>query len=48
VLNGFRLRTEAYVVRYPDRFEDAKGRHLWDTVMEILTELEAEAGRQCA
>lgn len=48
VLDGFRLRTEAYVVRYPDRFEDPKGRALWDTVMDILFELEAEAGRQCA
>jgi hypothetical protein len=36
VLGGFRLRTEAKVVRWPDRYMDKRGREFWDRVMGLL------------
>jgi DNA polymerase I len=36
VLAGFELRSEANVVRYPDRYSDPRGEMMWATVMEIL------------
>ena len=42
VLSGFELRTETYCVRYPDRYEDRRGRTVWRTIMNILSGLEKE------
>jgi DNA polymerase I len=37
VLGGFPLRTEAKIVRYPDRYMDEKrGRSFWEKVMSLL------------
>jgi hypothetical protein len=36
VLGGFPLRTEAKVVRHPDRYVDERGREMWETVLELL------------
>jgi len=37
VLNGFKLRTKADIVRYPDRYMDEdRGREFWDKVMQLL------------
>jgi hypothetical protein len=36
VLGGFALRTEAKVVRHPDRYMDERGQQMWDTVQELL------------
>jgi hypothetical protein len=36
VLDGFQLRTEVEVVRYPARYTDPRGKVMWDTVMEII------------
>jgi hypothetical protein len=36
VLGGFRLRSEAKVVRWPDRYMDERGRGFWDRVMGAL------------
>ena len=36
VLNGFRLRTEAQIVRYPDRYADPRGERMWETVWRLL------------
>ena len=36
VLSGFRLRSEAKIVRYPDRYMDERGIVMWKTVMNIL------------
>jgi len=37
VLNGFKLRTKADIVRYPDRYMDeGRGREFWDKVMQLL------------
>ena len=39
VLGGFRLRSEAKLTRYPDRYRDQRGQKMWDTVWEIIGEL---------
>jgi hypothetical protein len=36
VLNGFELRSEADVIRYPNRYLTDKGRQMWVRVMEML------------
>jgi len=36
VLGGPRLRSEARLVRYPDRYMDERGEAMWNTVMHIL------------
>jgi hypothetical protein len=40
VLPGFPLRTDAKVVRWPDRYLDERGRHMWETISRLLTEEE--------
>ena len=42
VLDGFELRTEAKIVRWPDRYMDDRGAKMWGTIMGILTDLDAE------
>jgi hypothetical protein len=36
VLGGFRLRSEAKIVRWPDRYMDDRGREFWGHVMALL------------
>jgi len=49
VLNGFEVRTEAKVTRYPERFTDARGTRMWDVAAQLIEEAEAvEAGRKVA
>jgi hypothetical protein len=43
VLAGFRLRSDAKIVRWPDRYMDERGRAFWGRVMGLLPE-ESEAG----
>lgn len=43
VLNGFRLRSDAKIVKYPERYVDEGGERMWRTVMDILTEIEEGA-----
>jgi DNA polymerase I-like protein with 3'-5' exonuclease and polymerase domains len=40
----FELRTDAKIIRYPDRFTDSRGTALWETVLKLL----AERGEQVA
>jgi hypothetical protein len=40
VLPGFPLKSEAKVVRYPDRYSDPRGERMWAAVWRILGELE--------
>jgi hypothetical protein len=42
VLPGFPLRTEAKIVRYPDRYSDPRGESMWETVMGIFSETSGE------
>ena len=46
VLPGFPLRTDAKVVRYPDRYMDDRGRGMWETVCRLLGEEEAQPDRE--
>jgi hypothetical protein len=36
VLNGFPLRTDAKIVRYPDRYMDERGKKMWDVIIGLL------------
>jgi hypothetical protein len=36
VLPGFPLRTDAKIVRYPDRYMDGRGQRMWETVWALL------------
>jgi hypothetical protein len=45
VLDGFRLRTEAKEVRWPERYMDERGREFWNRVMGLLPEAGGSAGR---
>jgi hypothetical protein len=42
VLAGFRLRSDAKIVRWPDRYMDDRGRESWGRVMALLS-AESEA-----
>ena len=39
VLDGFRVDTDAKVVRYPDRYMDERGERMWNTVFGIIKNL---------
>ena len=39
VLDGFRLRSDVEIIRYPDRYMDERGKRMWDTVRGILDKL---------
>ena len=43
VLNGFEVRTDAKITRYPDRFVDKRGTQMWSVVTQLIEEAEAEA-----
>src|SRR6266704_2925719 len=40
VLGGFRLRTEAKVIPYPDRYMDERGQRMWEAVWVELAALD--------
>ena len=37
VLSGFELRSDARIVRHPDRYSDPSGEQMWNTVQSILS-----------
>lgn len=39
VLNGFEIRTDAKIVRWPDRYTDPRGERFWQIVSELIREL---------
>jgi DNA polymerase I len=41
VLDGVELRSDAKVIRYPDRYMDERGEKMWNTVWRILERMEA-------
>ncbi len=47
VLSGFRLRSDADVISYPDRYADERGYQMWQSVMSILADLEVEKSISC-
>ena len=36
VLDGFEVQTDAELVRFPDRYSDARGKKMWDTIIRLL------------
>jgi hypothetical protein len=46
VLAGFPLRSDAQIVRWPDRYMDDRGREFWGRVLALLP-TEVEAGSRC-
>ncbi|HEU5115970.1 MAG TPA: hypothetical protein VFT74_04770, partial [Isosphaeraceae bacterium] len=40
VLSGFRLRSTARTVIWPDRYMDERGREMWNRVMRLLPSIE--------
>lgn len=48
VLGGFEIRTDADVIRYPDRYSDPRGTATWERVMQLLAGLEAKQGQSKA
>jgi DNA polymerase-1 len=36
VLDGFKLRTETQIIRYPDRYMKKKGKEMWDRIEKYL------------
>ena len=41
VLGGFELGTDVNVVRYPDRYSDARGVVMWERVMRLIADRES-------
>jgi DNA polymerase I len=41
VLDGFEIRTEAQIWRYPERFSDSRGTRMWNVVTQLVEEAEA-------
>jgi DNA polymerase I-like protein with 3'-5' exonuclease and polymerase domains len=41
VLDGFELRTDVHVVRYPDRYHDQRGAVMWDQVTKLIAARQA-------
>jgi hypothetical protein len=41
VLDGFEIRTEAKITRYPERFTDKRGTRMWNVVTQLVEEAEA-------
>ena len=46
VLDGFEVRTDAKVTRYPQRFTDPRGRRMWGVVNQLIEEAEATTARR--
>jgi DNA polymerase I len=44
----FELRTDAKIIRHPDRFTDPRGTELWETVMRLLAERRERVAAQRA
>ncbi len=42
VLDGFELRNDVELICYPDRYEDERGKVMWDEIMGHLRHLESE------
>ena len=40
VLDGFKIRTDSKIVRYPDRWIDSRSTKTWTEIMEILDRIE--------
>jgi DNA polymerase I-like protein with 3'-5' exonuclease and polymerase domains len=41
VLAGFELRTDAVIIRHPERYQDPRGTVMWDRVIRLITKQQA-------
>ena len=48
VLDGFEIRTEADIIRHPDRYDDPRVGDMWDRVMGLLETIEQNARTETA
>ena len=48
VLGGHELRTDATIVRYPDRFGDRRGEHMWAEVLDLLARYQQQKTERTA
>lgn len=46
VLGGFELRSDAKIVRFPDRYVDERGARMWNTVWRLVRDLEPGVAEQ--
>ena len=37
ILGGFEIRTDTETIRYPNRYMDPHGEHMWELVTEVLS-----------
>jgi hypothetical protein len=44
VLDGFEVKTDVKIFRYPQRFADVRGQGMWDDVMTVLGEFQMGSG----
>jgi DNA polymerase I len=44
VLKGFEIRTDAEIIRYPDRYMDPRGQRMWGLVQEVLNRTSGPSG----
>jgi DNA polymerase-1 len=44
VLDGFELRTDVSITRYPERYSDKRGVKDWEQVMQLLAQAKREVG----
>jgi hypothetical protein len=49
ILDGFQLRSDAKIVRWPDRYMDGRGREFWNRVMGLMNGCASAVGsdRNC-
>jgi DNA polymerase-1 len=40
ILNGFELKSDCEIIRAPDRYEPERGTKMWETVLELLRQIE--------
>jgi DNA polymerase-1 len=41
-LGGFELRSEANLIRYPERYRDDRGTKMWETVWAMIERVEQD------
>lgn len=46
ILDGFTLRSDAKIIRYPDRFEDERGTGMWRILTPILDQMQVQVVEQ--
>jgi hypothetical protein len=40
ILSGFRLSSDVDVIKYPERYTDERGAHLWETIIGLAADVE--------